>query len=338
MFFHNGRKIGIAMVIASTCAGIAFPVHAADESGVLAIVRARGYVRCAGIIRPGIAVPTIDGKRWFGLTADVCRAVAAAVFGDPERMRFRPYIGDLPAAGGDTDDIIFVSGAELVGAHAARTAPLTLGPAVVHDAIALLVPERGVHAVSELGDKTVCVEPGSVSDRALTTYFAAHAIPLHEHPFQETDEMRQAYGDGKCDALAGPVTTLASVRADPSEGHHADRILAQRLSDDPIFAATSGDAAWSRIVWWTFSTLVDAEIARIGAGGFDASAPLAGVPPAVGSDLHLPPMWTSAVLKTVGDYATIYDNNLGMRSALRIERGANETSAGGGSIYGLYVE
>ena len=211
------------------------------------------------------------------------------------------------------------------------------GPTVAHDAIALLVPGAGADTVSELRDKTVCVEPGSPSDRALTRYFAQRSIALHEHPFQETDEMRQAYGDGKCDALAGPLSTLASVRADPEEGRRADRILPESLADDPIFAATSADARWARVVWWTFSTLVDAESAGIGRD--DAATTIPGVPPLVGRDLGLSLAWTRDVISAVGNYGDLYDRNLGTRSKFHLARGTNAlVGSGDGSIYGLSVE
>lgn len=321
--------------VAACCAPVASV--AASDGDVLARVRAHGVVHCAGIVRPGVAVPAVD-RRWYGISVDICHAVAAAVMGYPERITFRPYSGPPDGARDAPDDIVFLSGRELVGQTSIGSARFTLGPAVVHDALALLVPATGVAHASDLARKFVCVEPGSAADRALTAYFARRTITLHEHPFQETDEMRQAYGDGQCDALAGPLSTLASVRADPRDGRTTDRILPELLADDPIFAATPSDASWARVVAWTFAALVAAEDSgEAGAPSGDAPA-IAGVPPAAGTELGLKATWVHDVLAAEGSYADIFARNLGARSRLRLARGTNALWRDGGLIFGLYVE
>ncbi len=312
---------------------------AASDSDVFARVRVHGVVHCAGIVRPGVAVPTVDGRHWYGISVDVCRAVAAAVFGSSDQFTFRPYFGGPPSGSNDApDDIVFLSGAQLVGEAASGAAGLTLGPAVVHDALALLVPAGGVRHVADLATKNVCVEPGSSADRALVSYFARRTIALHEHPFQETDEMRQAYGDGRCDALAGPLSTLASVRADPKDGRATDRILPELLADDPIFAATASDARWARVVAWTFGMLVAAEDSGRGAESKGEIGALLGVPPAVGTELGLRPSWVHDALAAEGNYGDIFARNLGARSRLGLARGTNALWRDGGSMFGLYAE
>jgi general L-amino acid transport system substrate-binding protein len=331
-----------ALVVAGACAlaSVVTAARADLSNDVLARVRARAIVRCAGIVRPGIAVPTADGKRWYGIAPDVCRAVAAAVLGDPERMTFRPYPNALGAArtlDGD-DDLIFVSGDELVSQRADARPTLDLGPAIVHDAVGVLVHASGARNLAALATQSICVEPGSPADRVLVRSFAARGLALHEHPFQESDEMRQAYETGNCDALVGSLSTLASVRADPTEGHASDRILPETLADDPIFAATPNDARWSRIVWWTFAALVDAEDAGIVRGALAANASIPGVPPAVGTSLGLSADWASEALGAAGNYGELFDRNLGAGSRFAMPRGANALSNRGGLIFGLRVE
>jgi general L-amino acid transport system substrate-binding protein len=312
----------------------------AEETDVLQLVRLRHVVRCAGLVRPGIAVPTLDGKSWHGFAVDVCRAIAAATLGDASRISFRPYVRGEPfdRSNGETDDVVFLSSSELVadGTHVAL--PLVLGPVVVHDALALLVPASGVADVASLRDRSVCVEAGSDTDRALVRYFAQRNIELREHPFQETDEMRQAYGDGRCDALAGPLSTLASVRADPEEGRSSDRVLPELLADDPIFCATPTDARWSQIVWWTLSALVDAEDAGVNRRNAVRDAALPGVPPAVGTQLGLAPSWVGDVIAAIGNYGEVFERNLGNESRFHLSRGDNASVRSGGSIVSLRVE
>jgi general L-amino acid transport system substrate-binding protein len=209
----------------------------------------------------------------------------------------------------------------------------------MHDALALLVPASSAAArIADLAGKKVCVEPGTPADRALVRAFARRGIALREHPFQESDEMRQAYGTGNCDALAGPLTTLANVRSDPNEGRPADRILPELLADDPIFAATGGDARWSRIVWWTFSVLVDAEEAGISGGDAARAAAIPGVPPLAGRQLGLAPGWARDALAAGGNYGEIFERDLGAASRLKLTRGDDALWSSGGSIFGLHVE
>jgi general L-amino acid transport system substrate-binding protein len=323
------------------CSAIAFMgaiPAAASATDVMARVRADHVVRCATIVRAGLAVPTLDGTHWRGLAVDMCRAVAAAVLGDPTRISLRPYIGNGIASLHRPDDLVFLSSTQLIGDNARGNDALHLGPTVFHDALGLLVPAMGAATIAELSRKVVCVEAGSPADRALTQYFDQHHLDLHEHPFQETDEMRQAYDAGNCDALAGPLTTLASVRADPSEGRHTDRILSQVLVDQPILAATPGDARWSQIVWWTFSALVDAEADGISGAQLDINAAIPGVPPAVGRDLGLSREWQHDALVAGGNYGEVYDRNLGDQTGYRLSRDANRLYVDGGLITALSVE
>jgi general L-amino acid transport system substrate-binding protein len=312
----------------------------AEEPSVLEHVRLRHVVRCAGVVRPGIAVPSSDGKRWYGIAVDVCRAIAAATLGDASLISFRPYLrGEVvDRANAESDDVVFISSSELVTAGSHAGPPLVQGPIVVHDALALLVPRTGVSDVASLHDRSVCVESGSDSDRALVRYFAQRAIGLREFPFQETDEMRQAYGDGRCDALAGPMSTLASVRADPEEGRAGDRLLPDLLADDPIFCATPNDARWSQIVWWTFSALVDAEDSGLNQRDAIGAGAIPGIPPAVGMQLGLSPSWAGDVIAAVGNYGELFERNLGSKSRYHLARGNNASVRNGGTIVGLRVE
>jgi general L-amino acid transport system substrate-binding protein len=324
------------LVVVAPSRVVSSPV--ADDT--LSSVRSRGVVRCASIIRPGIAVPTVDGKHWYGIAPDVCRAIAAAIFADPARMTFRPYFNGkrLDGTTDTLDDVVFVSGAQLVGTAAPPAQHLVLGPVILHDALSVLVPATGARAMAELAKRSVCAEPGSPADRALTRYFLSHDLTLHEHPFQEVDEMRQAYSDGKCDALAGPLTTLGSVRADPQDGRRTDRILSERLADDPIMASTPGDARWARIIWWTFSVLVDAEVAGIDRSTANRDTAIPGVPPAVATDLGLTRDWDFNALEAVGNYREVFERNLGSNSRFALMRAENAVWSNGGRIFGLSAE
>jgi len=333
------RTLAATAVVTSLIGSVTTaPARAAADT--LAAIRARGVLHCASVIRPGIAVPTLDGKQWYGIAPDMCRAVAAAVLGDSTRIVFRPYFDGkrLDGTRDALDDIVFVASAQLVGDAAPGAGPLQLGPVIAHDSLALLVPQSGPRHIAELSGKSICVEAGSAADRALTRYFGLHELTLQQHPFQETDEMRQAYADGACAGVAGPLTTLGSVRADPQDGHRSDRILPELLADDPIFASTAGDARWARIIWWTFSALVDAEDVGIDRDSAAQTVAIPGIPPAVGQELELSAHWAQDAVAAGGNYAELYDVDLGAHSHLNLARGENALWRNGGRIYGLRVE
>ena len=306
-------------------------------SYVLANARERGVVRCGSIIRPGLAVPSRAG-RWSGLAVDVCRAIAAAVLGSAERIDFHGYLGPEPfRPGGEYDDVAFITDREMLEYELWNV--YVTGPVVFHDAFALLVPAHGAAHAAGLAKSSVCVEPGTAADRSLTAYSGAHRIALSEHPFQEPDEMRQAYLDGRCDALAGPETTLANVRADPVEGRPGDRILPEILGDEPIYAATvPNDGRWSALVRWTFGNLLRAEEDGITRATASEHRRLEGVPPAVGKQLDLVPDWSTRQLLAVGNYGEIFQRNFGRDSPLKLPRRRNALQRDGGPMFAPAAE
>ncbi len=280
---------------------------------------------CGGIVRPGLMFPG-DGERWYGLDVDICRAVAAAVLGDAEKIAVHPYLhdADYAAARQGADDLVFLTATELIGNRLLDA--LLPGPTVFFKTFGLMVPEGSpVQRAGDLGELGVCLEPGTETDRAMVAYFAAQGFALHQQPFQEADEMLDAFEDGKCGALAAEVTTLAAVRARSNQEDY--RILADVADISPVVAASPiDDGRWAAVIAWTVDTLIRAEAAgaKLPAGGRLAGLPIDA------AWLGLAPGWQNRVLSAVGDYGAIYRRNLGDGSALHLPRGVNALWRDGG--------
>ena len=297
-------------------------------------VKSRGVVRCGGIERPGLAAVDAHGLP-AGLEVDICRAVATAILGSPERIAFQIYQtpNDIGAGPNGQDDIFILTGSEI--AEQALAGRLVPGPTVFVESHGIMVPgnARARH-IGDLAGDSICYMIGSPVERSLEAYFdSIHRTWLHR-AFSEEGEMIDTYRAGNCHAVAGELTTLASQRHGHDTGQPEDRILPETLADFPVMAATgTGDGQWSAIVVWTVSTLISAERpeTRWYAGG-------AGSMPVLAPELGLDAGWQSRVIKTVGSYADIYARNLGRNSALMLDRSLNANHINGGLLLSPFLD
>lgn len=297
---------------------------AAPASGraasVLDRVRQDGVVRCAGTVRPGLAFPARDGT-WQGLEVDLCRAVAVAALGQDGRTEFRSLYapGSYEAARRGEDDVLFLTAQEMAAEH--LTGDVLPGTPVFYEPEQVLVPAGSAAGhVTDLSGKMVCFEPGTRADQDLDTLVATRHVRVLYGPFFEADEMLDAFNVGRCDAIVGEATSLAALAFSIGAAKQPVRLLPERLSVAPIFAATpaTGDARWAGIVTWTVQTVI--------AGGRSEGAPM------LAPELGLDQGWQARVIAQVGTYADLYRRSLGDLSPLRLPRGVNASPAEGGLL------
>ena len=327
-----------AVFLALLCLGIlpeahAGPIHLKGVGPVFKRVRARGFVRCGGVPRPGLAEADGHGK-WRGIEVDVCRAVASAVLGSPDRIEFHGYEtpGEFSGVRGHRDDIFFLAGSEIDDNDlAGRIVP---GPAVFLESDAVMVPAGSpARHVADLAGDTICFLSGSGAERSLESCFDSLHKGFLPMPFSEHGEMDDAYDVQRCRAIAGEITTLAAVRLEGGVNHLKSRILQEPLSVFPIIAATgTEDAKWSAIVAWTVITLVSADRPETkwyaaGTGSMPVSAP----------ELGLDADWQQRVLTAVGNYGDIFERDLGKRSRFKLGRGLNADQSAGWPAGGLLL-
>jgi len=318
----------------TTLLGLIAAATSADAGTVLDRVKARGIVVCGGAERPGLAVPGADG-RWSGLEVDICRAVATAVLGSPERMAFHRYETpkNFDAVGRNEDDLYFLTASE-ISEHdlAGKVAP---GQTVFLQSDAVMVNASSkIQHVADLAGDSICYMIASSAERSLEAYFDAVRKDWDHRPFSEDGEMNDTYNVQHCHAVAGEITTLADTRLDRGVNKMISRILPEPLTVFPIMAATgTGDGQWSALVAWTIDTLISAERpdTRWYAGGVRAM-------PIAAPELGLDKDWQQRVVAAVGDYGVIFERNLGAKSPFKLERGLNANLVNGGALLAPFIE
>jgi general L-amino acid transport system substrate-binding protein len=299
-------------------------------------IKQRGALKCAvqGPSNPGFGVPDNQGK-WQGFNVDLCRAVAIAIFGDPETTQTRfPALqsGEVDLL---TNNTTFVQ---------TRDTQLKFNfPAITFfDRQALMVPKKlGLKSGKELNGATVCVQPGTTTELNLTDFFRRNNISFKPVVIQARDELTRAYGEGRCDALTSDATTLAAQRT--TLANPADHIiLPDALSKEPLgLTVRHGDEELRDIVAWSFNALVNAEELGVTQANADqmlgSSDPqirrFLGVEPGLGAALGVDEKYAYNIVKKLGNYGELYEKYLGEKTPLAIPRGMNRLWTDGGILY-----
>lgn len=329
----------------SLTAGIACALMLAlvPASGqTLQTVRDRGFLICGATNPlPGFAQQDAQG-RWSGFDVDLCRGIAAAVFGDPEKIEFRSLRGEARFAPLQTGaiDVLTRNGAwterrdALYGAAYVGTA--------FFDGQAFLVPEAmGAVSAFELDNITVCVTDGGEELERLQEFFFANQASYDEVRYEDVADLSVAYQAGLCQVISASGRQLQAIRRalpDPS----AHRILPERISKELLGPVVrEGDPQWFNIVRWTLFTLINAE--EVGITALNVNSLLAARTPAVrrilgvegdfGTALGLKPGFMADVLRAVGNYGELYDRHFGPQTGAALLRGQNALWGNGGLLY-----
>jgi general L-amino acid transport system substrate-binding protein len=321
---------------------VALPPAQAGE--VVDAVKARGVLRCG--VSEGVAGFSEQDAagRWQGLDADFCRAVAAAVLGDPERVQFVPLKAStrFPALQARKIDLL----ARNTTWTFAREVALRLQfPAVLfYDGQGFMVPAgSGIAKPADLNGATVCVEKGTTHERRLVPYFAARGLSVTPVVVDSSREVAAAFFAGRCRAYTADGSRLAAVRVAAPGGVDSVEILPERISEEPLAPAVlNSDHEWATIVRWVLYSLILAEehgatrdnLNAVLAGGL---SPLTRLSPqersVLAQALGIAPGWALRAIKAVGNYGEMYERNVGAGSPLKIERGLNRLWSQGGLHY-----
>jgi general L-amino acid transport system substrate-binding protein len=316
----------------------------ASAGPVLDRVHAHGVVRCGSFDRPGLAIDVAETEAaeadsagqepsqtpWHGLNVEICRAVAMAVLGSPDKIAFHGYddADDLATLTQGGDDIAFLSAQEMhMTGVTGRVVP---GPVVYIESIAAMLPvATGVRHLQDMdATKGVCFANGSSPEHVLPAYFAAVKRPWRPIGYTEDGEMLDAYNVQQCQILSGERTTLAMDALEGGVNGLKSVILPEPIAAFPIMATTSdSDGRWSAIVAWTVYTLMagDRPTTDWQIGGA-ASMP---VPM---TDVGLAPDWQAHLLAYFGSYGRILDRTVGIHSALTLPPGLNAGLDQGGIL------
>jgi general L-amino acid transport system substrate-binding protein len=310
---------------------------------VLEDVRKNDRVRCGvstGL--PGFSQPDSQG-RWSGLDVDFCRAVAAAVLGDAQKVEFLPLTPGqrLPALTQGRIDLLarnttwtmerdIVQGVEFAGVN-------------FYDGQGFMVRgELGVRSALGLDGVTLCVQRDTTSATNVKQYFALNRMRFRLLEFDGPEAATEAYAAGQCEAMTSDRSQLYALRSRLAKPQDSV-ILPEVISREPLSPAVrEGDANWLNIVRWTLFAMIDAEEQGIDSTNVErirkqarnpAVRHFLGLDGETGQALGLEGPWVFRILKQVGNYAESYERNLGKDSPVQIKRGLNALWRDGGLLY-----
>ena len=313
---------------------------AAAASPTLAAVRARGSLRCG--ISTGLAGFSLADSKgiYHGLDVDVCRAVAAAVFGDAEKVQYLPLtsVARFPVLQSGEIDLL----ARNTTWTYTRSTQLGLTFTAVnyYDGQGFLVEAKSAaQHVTDLNGASVCVQAGTDTQSGLQDYFSRHGLTFSPVTLETPDALQRAFEAGRCDVLTNDSTSLAGIRSTMQHPENF-RLLPDIVTKEPLTPAVrSSDEQWANIVRWSFWAMVTAEELGLTAENATAKAAsstdpdiqrFAGKGGDLGKMLELDPAWALNVVTQVGNYGESFARNMG---ALGVERGYNRLWRDGGLMY-----
>ena len=305
-------------------------ISSAWSQGTLRLVKERGYLICgssqglAGFSRPDAA-----GK-WVGFDTDFCRALAAAIFNDPERTRYIPLSAKdrLTALQSGEIDVLARTTTWTLSRDAGQG--LSFTAVNYFDGQGFLVRRAlGVGSARELNDASICVAQGTTNELNAADFFRTNGLAYKVVTFQTVDEIANAYQAGRCDTLTTDLSQLASIRltlANPDD----HRLLPDVISKEPLGPwVRRGDDQWFDVVRWTLFAMLNAEELGITQGNvkemMNSTNPeirrLLGVEGKFGEALGLTSDWAARIIRTVGNYGESFERNLGSKSPMNLPRG-----------------
>lgn len=306
-------------------------------------VKARGKLNCGvttGVA--GFAAPDANGV-WEGLDVDVCRAVAAAIFGDPTAVDFTPLTSAVRFSALSSGEVDMLS--RVTTWTFSRDVDLKLDFAGVnyYDGQGFMIAkEMGVSSAKELDGATVCIQTGTTTELNLADYFKANGMEYEPVPIETNAEGQQLYLAGSCDVYTTDASALAATRSafeNPSE--HI--ILPEIISKEPLGPVVRhGDNAWGDVVRWSYNAMVAAEELGVTSANVEELAAnsenpeinrLLGSDGNLGEQLGLSPDFAKNIIATVGNYGESFARNVGIDTPIGLARGLNALWTEGGLQY-----
>jgi general L-amino acid transport system substrate-binding protein len=305
-------------------------------------VKARGELRCGvntGLA--GFAAPD-DAGQWRGIDADFCRAVAAAIFGSGDRVKFVPLNAKERFTALQSGEVDLLSRNTTWTMSRDTSLGLTFTGVMYYDGQGFMVRKSlGLTKVDQLAGASICVQTGTTNEQNLADYFTTRNLSYRPVVFERLDEARSAYISGRCDSFTTDTSQLISERTrlpNPDDSV----IIPELISREPLGPAVrQGDDQWAGIVRWTHFAMLNAEadgvtqknVEEMMASPNPEIRRLLGLEGGFGAGLGLSNDWAFAILKAVGNYGESFERNLGSGSRLNIPRGMNALWKDGGLHY-----
>lgn len=316
-------------------------VHAASPT--LDAVKARGKVICgANGSRAGFSALDSKGE-WQGLDVDTCRAIAAAVLGDSSKTEFVKLTSQTRFTALQTSEIdVLTRNTTWTLSRDTELGADFVAPTFYDGQGFMVKKDSGVKSVKDLGGATVCVLPGSTSEKVAADVFRTNGLEYKPVVIEDKNELNTAFFGGRCDVHIQSTSGLSSARATVASNPNDYIILPGIYGKDPMGPVVrQGDAGWKDIVAWTVYAMMTAEELGVTSENVDEKKSsddaetqrLLGVKGKLGEALGLDNEWAYRVIKQVGNYGEVFDRNVGDGSPLKLARGINDIWTKGGLLY-----
>lgn len=314
----------------------------AASAQTLKTVKDRGALNCGvGTGLAGFAIADAQGN-WDGLDVDVCRAMAAAIFNDPKKVKFVSLSAKDRFTALQAGEVDVLSRNTTWTISRDTSLGLNFGPINYFDGQGFMVRKKlGVKSAKELAGATICIQTGTTTELNAADFFRANNLKYEPVVFATNDETLKAYETGRCDAFTTDASGLYSERlriANPDD----HMVLPDIISKEPLGPGVRhGDDAWFDLMKWTHYAMITAEELGVTKANVDemlkSTNPeikrLLGVEGKFGEPMGITNDWGYRIVKHIGNYGESFERNVGMGSRLKIARGQNALWTKGGLQY-----
>ena len=314
-------------------------------AGTLDTVKSQGFFNC-GVSQgvPGFSNPDADGN-WSGIDVDVCRAVSAAIFGDPDKVKYVPLTAKERFTALQAGEIDVLS--RNTTWTLSRDAQIGLEFAGVnfYDGQGFMVrKDSGISSAMELDGASVCTNLGTTTELNMADFFRANGMAYEPVVFEKADEVVNAYDEGRCDTYTTDKSGLAAQRtklADPD----AHVVLPETISKEPLGPVVrEGDGDWADVVRWSLNAMIEAEEFGLTQSNAQTTcamtsnpvvARLCGKEGGTGAGLNLGESWSYDIVTMVGNYGDVYEKHVGENTPVGLARAGspNASYKNGGVLY-----
>ncbi len=317
------------------------------QAATLDVVKKRDAVVCGTTTGfAGFSAPDAQGV-WRGLDVDLCRAVAAAVLGDANKIKVVPLNSQQRFTALQSGEV------DVLTRNTSVTQQRDTALGIIHaginfyDGQGFMVPKKlGVNSAKDLDGATICMQTGTSNENTLADWARAHKITYKPVVIETFNEVVNAFAAGRCDVFTTDASGLASIRISKMEKPDDYVVLPEIISKEPLGPfVRQGDDAWLNIVSWTLAAMIEAEEYGLTTANVDEQLKsdnpnvrrILGVTPGAGKNMGLDEKWAYNIIKQVGNYGESYERNVGQGSPLKIKRGLNAQWTDGGLMYALPI-
>ncbi len=324
-----------------TAVAVALGASAA-QAATMDDVKSKGYVVCGvtgGV--PGFSAPDASNN-WSGLEVDYCKAMAAAIFDDPSKVRYTPLTSTERFAALSSGQVDVLSRTTTWTMSRDTTLGVVFTGTMFYDGQGFMVRKADkIASAKDLSGAAICIESGTTTELNAADFFAANKLEYKPIVFVSQDETVKAFEDGRCDVYTTDSSALAAERSKFAKPEDY-AILPEIISKEPLGPAVrAGDDTWMKFSRWVYYAIVNAEELGVTKANVEEMKKsenpeikrLLGVEGDFGTPLGLDKEWAYKILKHVGNYGDMYEAHVGPKTPIGLERGLNALWKDGGIQY-----